>query len=427
MSRRTLAFHPPRRLLPPDAAALERVAGLNRQVKRRQLWLAVHRYLGLFTFVFLGLAAATGIVLSFDKPLDAWLNPELFAARDASPINPEAAVAAFARAHPGVRVLSFPLAVLRGHTLLATVAPRPGTPPPGYDQVFLDGDDGHVAGTRKSRPGVDRAHLMLAFYQFHYTLLAGTAGRWLMGLVALGWLIGNLVGAYLTLPLGGGAFRRLWGKAWRFRWRDPLLRLMHDMHRATGLWAMIGITIISFTSVSMNFFGEVFTPAVEAISPAAPSPFDRPAMPRAGSSKVDPAAAVAAARREARRLGLHWHPAKIEYDADYGLYRILFTDDGFENYHGLGPRSLYIDGRTGRLAYVDDPYADSAGRRLSRALYPLHTGQVGGWFGVAVVVALGVITVEMCGSGAYLWWKRRRGRIAGEHARRRRATAAAAR
>lgn len=394
---------------------------MNAQIKRRQFWIAVHRYLGLSTLLFLALAAVTGVILSFDKPLDALLNPELFQAQVAAPIAPRVAVAALERRHPELQVLSFPLAVPQGRALMTTVAARVGAAPLGYDQLFIGGNDGRVAGVRQSGPGWDRRHLMQGVYQLHYTLLAGTPGRWLMGLVALGWLSGNLVGLYLTFPLRG-AFWRLWKKAWSFRWREPLPRLTHDLHRASGLWTLIGITTIAFTSVSMNFFDEAFIPAVKAASPARPSPFDRPAPALSGPPRVRIMNAAAIATDKARRLGLRWHPAKVGYDSEYGLYRVLLTDDGFENYHGLGPQSLYVDGRTGRVVFFDDPYSDSAGARLSRALYPLHTGQVAGWAGVAVVVALGLITTEMCVSGAYLWWKRRRGRIAGARRVRSKAT-----
>ena len=392
----------------------------NKRYSRWQFWLSVHRYLGLATLLFLGLASVTGVILSFDKPLDALLNPDLFRTREPVRIDARAAVAAFRDRHPAIQILSFPLVVPAGRTLKTIVAPRPGTPPLGYDELFIDRNDGHPAGTRRGGPGWDRRHLMQGIYRLHFTLLAGTAGRWFMGLAALGWLIGNLVGVYLTFPLKG-AFWRYWRKAWLFRWRDPLPRLMHSLHRASGLWALIGVTAIAFTSVAMNFFDEAFTPAVQAISPPRSSLFDRPPPPPRAVPRLGPGDAVTAAQAEAHRLKLRWRAAKVGYDPEYGVYRVWFTDDGVENYRALGPQSLYVDGRDGRVVYFDDPYTDSAGRRLSRALYPVHTGQVAGWPGVAIDVLLGLVTTEMCLSGAYLWWKRRRVRLAGDRAERARA------
>jgi uncharacterized iron-regulated membrane protein len=168
----------------------------------------------------------------------------------------------------------------------------------------------------------------------------------------------------------------------------------------------------------MNFYYEAFIPAVEFFSPARSSLFDKPppAAPQPAPAIDGPEAlSIAAAAAPAR--GITWKPALVSYASPYGVYRILFTDDGFENYHRLGPVSLYVHAQDGRIVEVDDPYSDSSGRKLSRALYPLHTGQVAGGVGVAIVVLLGLATLEMIGTGTYLWLKRRPMRVKARRAR----------
>ncbi len=185
---------------------------------------------------------------------------------------------------------------------------------------------------------------------------------------------------------------------------------MLDLHRSIGLWLLIGVTALAFTSAAMNFFDEAFTPIVTAISPARASPFDRPPPqpppPAAGALGLPEA--LAAASRAARAQGLGWTPAFASYLPDRGLYGVAFTRSGYEEYCGLGPVTVYLDQRSGRPVYVDDPYHDSAGRRLSRALYPFHTGQVAGLLGVAVVFLLGLATIQSCVTGFYVWWKKQR-------------------
>ena len=56
----------------------------------------------------------------------------------------------------------------------------------------------------------------------------------------------------------------------------------------------------------------------------------------------------------------------------------MLTRSGQEGYRSLGPVYLHLDGASGRLVYEDNPYTDSFGRKLSRSLYPLHSGQVAG-------------------------------------------------
>jgi len=70
------------------------------QIERRQFWTAIHRYSGLAMLAFLAIAAATGCLLCFEKPLDAWLNPELFAPSSPALIQPLAAVERLERDHP---------------------------------------------------------------------------------------------------------------------------------------------------------------------------------------------------------------------------------------------------------------------------------------------------------------------------------------
>jgi uncharacterized iron-regulated membrane protein len=87
------------------------------------------------------------------------------------------------------------------------------------------------------------------------------------------------------------------------------------------------------------------------------------------------------------------------------------------SYRGLGPVSYWFDGASGHRVYEDNPYTDSAGRKLSRSLYPLHTGQVAGALGVAVIFLVGLATFEMAITGAYVWWKKRGPRIAAKRVR----------
>lgn len=379
------------------------------QIQRHQFWTAIHRYLGLTIMTFLLIASVTGVALSFTAALDAALNRDLLHRPNAFPLDPVRAVTALGATRPDLVVTAMPVLGTSNRTLLLGVTARLGASPLGYDQVFVDRSDGHIRGTRQRGPGWDRRHLMEGVFQFHYTLLAGTGGRWVMGLAALGWLIGNLVGVYLTLPLRG-AFWKQWRKCWQVTPSSPLPRLLLDIHRASALWLLGGVVVLAFTSVCMNFFEEAFSPAVRAVSPGRPSLFDTaaPAAPPS-APMVNPVRALATAARAGRRLD--WRPAKVGYLPEWGVYRVLFTDDGIENYHRLGPVSLYVDGTTGRVLEYDDPYGDGAGRKLSRALYPLHTGKMLGRAGIALDIVLGLATIEMIGTGLYLWLKRRRLRV----------------
>jgi uncharacterized iron-regulated membrane protein len=373
--------------------------------------MAIHRYAGLATLAFLAVAALTGVVLCFEEPLDRGQNPDLFRSRAAKQVDTIAAAAALERARPELVVTSLPARTAAGRNLVVTVEARPGGRPLGYEQVFLDGGDGRVAGQRHVAPGWDRAHLVRGIYVLHENLLAGTPGRLLLGTAALAWLLSNLVGLYLTWPSRGPYLKR-WGQMFKVSWKAAIPRLFLDLHRASGLWLLPALIVLAFTSTAMNFFDEAVTPAVQHLAPPRPSPFDRPApaQPAARTLAFPEAMAQTVAQTAHERPG--WRPAVLQYVPERNLVGVRITRSGFESYRGLGPVTYWYDGATRRFVYLDDPYSDSGGQKLIRSLFPLHTGQAIGAPGVLLDILLGVATFEMCVTGAYLWLKRRPGRIA---------------
>ena len=375
-----------------------------------QFWTKIHRWLGLAALGFLFIAGVTGCFLCFDKRIDAALNPDLFYRHSGGQTLAPAALADKLQAsRSDLTVTQFPLHPKPNENLKVEAQPRSAASDLGFNEVFLDPSTGAIVGTRTIRPGLGRRHIVEGIFQLHQNLVAGTAGRWIMGLAALAWLVSNFVGLYLTLP-PTKPFWRKWKKKWGVDLRARLRRFMLELHNASGLWLLILASVLAYTSVSMNFFNEAFTPAVQAISPARPSMFDIPAKEAAKPPLLSFAEVMPLGIQAAKSDGLKWQPALERFNAEFGIYGISFTDNGVENYHLLGPVTYYFDDQTGRVVERDDPYHDSFGRKLSRSLYPLHSGDVAGGFGIAIIFILGLATAEMCVTGLYTWWKKRQSR-----------------
>ncbi|MBB6123731.1 PepSY-associated TM helix domain-containing protein [Sphingobium subterraneum] len=390
---------------------------------QREMWMAVHRYIGLVTMLFLSLAALTGCLLVFDQPLDEALNADLFVRGEAKSVDPVTAVERFERSTPTVQVVGFPLHVAADRNIPVSVNPKPGTPAPPYDTVFLDGGTGEIVGTRDTAPAWNRRGLMPAVAQFHADLLAGVWGQWFMAAVALGWLVSNFVGVYLTWPLKR-PYWRTWKRMWQFRFASSPARLLLDLHRASGLWLLGGVTVLAATSVALNLYTEAYEPTVTQLSPLKRSLFDRPApFPNGATPTLAYRDALTLAEKQAGKARLEWQPATLLYKPEWNLYGVTFTHDGLLNYQKLGPIYYYFDARTGRFAHEVNPYTDSAGLVMIRILYPLHSGDVGGAVTQAVVFVLGLATLLMSGTGCYVWWKKRRSRVASKRAQARRAEA----
>lgn len=390
----------------------------------RAFWIWLHRYVGLTTCLFLGFAAITGCALCFVRPLDAGINADLFKAPPvARGIDVAMAVDRFQARHPELYVRSFPLAVALDRRIAVKVEAAGKGKPLGFDQVFLDRGDGHLTGVRLSKGAWNRRGAMDLLHDAHYTLLGGDWAKWFMGAMALLWLLSNLVGTYLTLP-SRKPFWKNWRRMWRFSVKSAVPRLLLDLHRSSGLWLLLPMTALAFTSVGLNFFAVAYEPAMSKLVPAKPSLFDRkPAYPSGIAGQIGFVHAISMVETQRARTAEPWLAATATYIPKRGLYGVALTDDGAPGYMGLGPRTLYLHGDDGRLAGVDSPYDGNTGLALIRVLYPVHSGRTGGVIGVAIVFLLGLVTTGHCITGVYIWWKKRRARVATGRAEQRRAAA----
>ena len=379
----------------------------------RTLWYQVHKYIGLTSLAFLMVAATTGMLLVFEKETDAVLNADLYlVARGAARFDPPALAGRLEAAYPELRVVSMPSVVHDGESVLMTVAARetPGrtAQPLGYDQVFVSPLDGSTLGTRATRPGIDRRHLMQGIYTLHVDLFAGTWGGRLMGAIGLLWLVESLVGFYLTLP-GKRPFFSKWKPAWTVSWSGHWPRFLLRLHRASGLWVLVLALVFAYSSFAIGLYYEAFEPIVTAVSPPAHTPFDEPAPAADGhAAGIGFAEALELASAQARKDHLAWPAAKVSYVPERSMYGVMFSRSGREEYNGIGPITYYLDDRAGERRFVDNPYTDSAGAKVLRATYPIHSGSVGGTVTRWIVLGLGVVLLEMSLSGLIVWWSKRR-------------------
>ncbi len=78
--------------------------------------------------------------------------------------------------------------------------------------------------------------------------------------------------------------------------------------------------------------------------------------------------------------------------------------------HPNGVTSVWMDPRTGQVLAVRRWNEVDPGAAAVAVIYPLHTGELGGWL-LETAVALGGLVLAGLGiSGLWLWWKRRQAR-----------------
>lgn len=400
----------------------------------RAFWTLVHRYLGLLTAGFLFISGVTGAIISWDHELDDLLNPHLMeASTPGKPRPPLELARGIEQRYPQVSVSYLPLHAREGKAIGFGVSPRidPATgklAEPGFNQVFVDPVSGTELGKREWGAvwPVSKETFVSFLYRLHYTLHIPEMwgidrwGIWLMGVIAMIWVVDSFVGFYLTLPArarttGARSWWQRWKPAWKVRWSGGSAKLNFDLHRAFSLWTWILLFILAFTAFSLNLYYEVFYPVMKNVSQVTPTPFDtrtpadrhHPIMARVGVEQVLQRARAEAAARQWRE------PAgSVFYSQDFGIYGVSFFHPGDDHgAGGVGPAVLYYDGGDGRLLGERQPWKGTAADIFVQAQFPLHSGRILGLPGRILISVMGVVVAMLSVTGVVIWWRKRASRV----------------
>lgn len=386
----------------------------------------LHRWIGLFTAVFLFVAGLTGAIISWDHELDEWLNPELFdtpvPSPDARALAPLELIERLEAAEPRLRVAFSPLELEPGHAYGVSVVPRidPQTGRPyelGFNQVTLNPYTGAIQGTRQwGAISLSRENLMPFIYKLHYSMHIPNWGSvelgiWFMGMISILWTLDCLIALYVALPTAK-TWRRNWRKPFLLRWNSGSHKRIFDVHRASGMWVWLLLLVIAFTSITMNLRREVVRPLVESLSPLTPDIFAlrKPLPPvQFKEPSISRKQALEAAHAIANERGWDAPPGALFYSAPYGLYGVNFFHGNDEHASwGLGNPWIYVDAQTAEYLGDRVPGTGSAGDLFLQAQLPLHTGRIAGTTGRIAISVLGLLVAALSATGVWLWMRRMR-------------------
>lgn len=405
----------------------------------RAFWTAVHRFAGLAVALFLIVSGLTGAVISWDHEIDGWLNRDLYDTESRGPFRDPFDLAAAVEAHdPRARVAYMPLGFEEGHAAGYFVQPRtdPATGKPyelGYNRVYVDPVTAEIRGRRDSTAISLKPETLMPFLRkLHYTLhvpaVWGTdrLGHWIMGTVALVWLLDSFVALYLTTPRrqrraahpehrAAREWWRRWKPAWAVRWASGGYKLNFDLHRAGGLWLWALIILIAFTSFSLNLYKEIFHPMLSLVSKTTPGPSSLVPLAPLGA-RIEPTIGfrqtVANAEAEARRRGWTTPLGGVFYNQRGGFYNVSFFDHAtHDSSDGMGLSNLYMDGRDGRVISSNRPWHGTAADVFAQLQLPLHGGRILGLPGRILMSLMGLAVAGLSVTGIVIWWRKRRARL----------------
>ena len=378
----------------------------------RAILVRLHRYLGLATALFLALAGLTGSVLAFHHELDEWLNPGFHHTTGVGEVlPPEHLVARVEQDYPRMQVWYMEFPEEPGHAALLALVPRndPQSGQPYAEKPvvrYLDAVTAEEVGFRHwGECCFSRQNLVPFLLEFHYNLaLPGNWGLWLMGLVAILWVVDSFVALVLTFPRGRPFFAK-----WAVAWKVKPQRLNYDVHRAGGLWLWLLLLPVAISSVAMNLPEQVFKPVVSLVSPVQPSVYHaRSQLPieELGTTAYGYGEAYGHALRHAGRLGLDEPMTELYYSFEYNFYGAGFGAHDSDQ----GNAWVFFHGSDGRLLGSEIPGQGTLGERFFRLQLPIHGGRILGFPGRVLIAVLGVAIAVLCVTGTLIWWRKRRAR-----------------
>jgi len=371
------------------------------------LLVRLHRYVGLTIAFFLVVAGLTGSIIAFHGELDAWLNPELFHVKEGRHLPPTALAERVEASDARIRVAFVEVDVKPGRSAVLWVEPRPGTTDVGYNQVFADPSTGVVLGQRSYGSCCLQRQAIIPFlYNLHRRLtMPGHWGDWLMGGVAVLWLLDCFVALVLAAPRHIFALSG-WQSVLRIRWQASPYRVTFDLHRAGGLWPWIALAVLALTSISLNLDDEVVRPVVGLFSTLAPSPYDQAsAGPGVAAAKLSFDDILALCGKLPEMTSRGYSATGIYLDRQAGIY---VADFASESEFMFGFAWAAFDATSGHLIGTQIPGIGRTGDIFLQLQFPLHSGRIGGLAGRIVISLLGVAIAMLSITGVIIWLKKHR-------------------
>jgi uncharacterized iron-regulated membrane protein len=416
----------------------------------RQVFVLIHRYLGLTLAVFLMLAGVTGSFIAFYDELETLLHPEF---RRVQPPAQQAAISAVTLAamlqaqYPDAMFNRINLHHAADEAVSFYLQPRPGNKNRlANDEIFVNPYTGQLLAERKWGDITQGSINLLPFlYRLHFSLALEKTGRLILGVLALLWTVDCFVGAYLTLParqrnsslikaslikaslikpgiIKSGltdqakpySWLRRWWRAWQVRWQGGEAKVNFDLHRAGGLWLWAMLLVFAWSSVAFNL-RDVYYPVMGSLFtkqsfgediPRLSKPLTSPALD--ANAALDTGRSLMQQLSQANQFAIH-HEAKLYYDAGKGTYTYIVNSSRDVSEKSANTAVMFNANSGERLA-IYLPTGAAAGDTITQWLLALHTAKVWGLPMQIFVSVMGVGVLGLSVTGVLIWLKKRNSR-----------------
>lgn len=371
------------------------------QLELRSWTVRLHRWVALTVGTWFALLGLTGALLVWHDELDRALNPAWFAPRAACgsasverPIT--SALATYSRVVKDMPATQVMAPAERGAAFVVWSKTSSGV----RVQHFVDAACGEYLGRREwGAVRLDRAHIVPAIYELHRSILSGDIGHTLVGIVGLLLLGVAITGAISAWPRTSA--RAAWVRTLSVKRGASTRRWYYDLHRATGMWLLLFLLVMSISGTYLCFPKETRQLVAAVLPTTKPKPSTQAPLVTGAPLTLDVMAA------SAERLWPEATWSRLQLPAKKSdPYEVRLLQSG-EIRKDTGDTSVRL-AADGQVVEKRDPLNAPSGDTFISWLFPLHSGEALGLPGRLAWSVFGLIPLLLFATGAWLWLQRRR-------------------
>jgi uncharacterized iron-regulated membrane protein len=353
----------------------------------------LHLVLGLASGLVVLVVSLTGSLLVFEHELEeAVAHERFFVERPGTRRLPVDALLAEVRAaYPGRRVGSFEIDEDPRKTVRVKLEEPRVT-------IFVNPYSGRLQGEQAYD-----ARFFTTVLKLHRYLLAEEAGKAVTGISCVVFVLMLGSGVVLWWPRNAAFLRERLRIRLKARWR----RVNYDVHSVAGFYAAFPLLVIAMTGLVWSY--KPVNAAIFLLLDGKPQDKSRPVSAAGGRTPGEFAyeGLVARAGRQYAFPG----DLTVTLPKDDSASVVVAKEDlsaALPNVVSF----LYFDQYSGELLKAEPYETVSRGMKVRRAVYPIHTGSVGGVFTKIIALLVSLFAASLPVTGFLVWWGRRKKRNA---------------
>ncbi len=351
----------------------------------------LHLVLGFASGLVVLVVSLTGSLLVFEHELEeAVAHDRFFVERPGAQRLPvDVLLAGVRAAYPGRRVGGFEIDADSRKTVRVHLE-EPRT------SVFVNPYSGTIQGDQAYE-----TRFFTVVLKLHRYLLANETGKAVTGVACIVFVLMLLSGVVLWWPRNAAFLRERLRVRLNARWR----RVNYDMHSVAGFYAAFPLLVIALTGLVWSY--KPVHQAIFLLLDGRPQDKSKPVSVANGRTPSGLAyeGLVARAHRQYAFPG----DLTVTLPKDDSASVVVAKEDlsaAIPNVVSF----LYFDQYSGSLLKAE-PYATaSRGMKVRRAVYPIHTGSVGGVFTKIIALLVSLFAASLPITGFLVWWGRRKKR-----------------